>query len=155
MKIIVVSDSHGAYQNLKRILWLNRDADIVVHCGDSRSEIDEVRLEFPDKMYVTVKGNCDWGAALAETEFFTAEGVRFMATHGHLYGVKYGLGSLEQAAREAGVNVVLFGHTHIAHNEYKDGLYMINPGSCGYGKSFAVIEVKNGQVLANIAHLKR
>jgi hypothetical protein len=29
-----------------------------------------------------------------------------------------------------------------------------NPGSLGYGKSFGVIEIKDGQVLTNIAYLK-
>lgn len=154
MKIIVVSDSHGAGATLRRILELHRNADIVVHCGDSRGEAEDMRLLFPDKMYYIVKGNCDFGATLPLTEEFTIEGVRFFATHGHYYNVKYGLGELERAAREKGADVVLFGHTHVAHNEYKDGMYLVNPGSCGYGKSFAVIEVHNGQVLTNIAHLK-
>lgn len=153
MKIIVVSDTHGSYRNLKQVMLLNRDADIVVHCGDSRDEVDEIKIEFPDKVYYTVKGNCDW-EPLPMVEEFTAEGVRFMACHGHAYHVKYGLGELEREARERGADVVLFGHTHIAHDEYIDGLRLFNPGSCGYGKSFGVIEVKNGQVLSNIAYLK-
>ena len=153
MKIIVVSDSHGSYRNLKQIMLLNRNADIVVHCGDSRDELDEIKIEFPDKMYYTVKGNCDW-EPLPLAEEFTVEGVKFMACHGHAYHVKYGLGELEREARRRGVDIVLFGHTHIAHDEYIDGVRLFNPGSCGYGKSFGVIEVKNGQVLTNIAYLK-
>ncbi len=154
MKIIVVSDSHGSYRNLKQIMLLNRNADVVVHCGDSRDELDEIKLEFPDKVYHCVKGNCDW-EPLPLTEEFTVEGVKFMACHGHAYHVKYGTGELERAARERGVDVVLYGHTHIASDEYRDGLRLLNPGSCGFGKSFAVIEVKNGQVLSNIAYLKK
>ena len=153
MKIIVVSDSHGARHSLMRIMQLNRDADIVVHCGDSRNELAEMQLEYPDKVYYTVKGNCDWGP-LPLIEEFTVEGVRFMACHGHMVNVKYGLEELEKAARERGADVALFGHTHIAHDEYRDGVRLFNPGSCGYGKSFGVIEVRNGQVLSNIAHLK-
>jgi len=153
MKIIVVSDSHGSYHHLKRIMQLNRDADIVVHCGDSRDELDEIQLEFPDKMYYCVKGNCDWGA-LPLTLDFIVEGVHFFVTHGHMFNVKYGLYELDCAARERGAQVALFGHTHIACDEYNDGVRLFNPGSCGYGKSFGVIEVKNGQVLSNIARLK-
>ena len=100
-----------------------------------------------------VKGNCDWGS-LPLTLDFTVEGVHFFVTHGHMFNVKYGLYELDCAARERGADVALFGHTHIAHDEYIDGVRLFNPGSCGFGKSFGVIEVKNGQVLSNIAHLK-
>ena len=153
MKIIVVSDSHGSYHSLKRVLQLNRDADIVVHCGDSRDELDEIKLEFPDKMYYCVKGNCDW-EPLPLTLDFTVEGVHFFVTHGHMFNVKYGLGELERAARERGAQVALFGHTHIPHDEYIDGVRLFNPGSCGFFKSFGVIEVKDGQVLSNLARAK-
>ena len=56
--------------------------------------------------------------------------------------------------RKAGYDVVLFGHTHYATDVVKDGIRFFNPGSLGFGKSFGVIEVKDGQVLSNIAHLK-
>ena len=154
MKIIVVSDTHGSYHALKRIMQLNKNADIVVHCGDSRSEIAEIQMEFPDKVYYCVKGNCDIGSMLPMTETFTVEGVTFFATHGHLYNVKYDLYQLLCAAEEAGAQVALFGHTHIEHDELVDGVRLFNPGSAGYGKSFGVIEVRDGQVLSNIAHLK-
>ena len=154
MKILVVSDTHGSYRNFKKVMQLNRNADVVVHCGDSRNELDEIKREYPDKMYYTVKGNCDFGTALPVVEEFTADGVRFMATHGHIYGVKYGLLELSMAAREKNAQVVLFGHTHYAMDEVVDGIRDFNPGSLGYGKSFGVIEIRNGQVLSNIAHLK-
>ena len=154
MKIIVVSDTHGSYRNFKKIMELNKNADIVVHCGDSRDELDEIKREFPDKTYYAVRGNCDFASMLQTVEIFTVEGVRFLATHGHLYNVKYGLMNLLLAAKENNADVALFGHTHISHDEVVDGVRLFNPGSAGYGKSFGVIEVRNGQVLTNIAHLK-
>lgn len=155
MKIIVVSDTHGSYKNFKKVMQMHRNADIVVHCGDSRDEVDEIRKEYPNIQYYTVKGNCDfYKPDLPGAEEFTAEGVRFFATHGHMYNVKYGLFDLDSAAREKKADVVLFGHTHVATDVVKDGIRFFNPGSLGYGRSFGVIEVKNGQVLSNIAHLK-
>ena len=154
MKIIVVSDTHGSYRSFKQVMQLNRNADIVVHCGDSRNEVDEIKLEFPDKVYYTVKGNCDFGSMLPLTEEFTVDGVHFLATHGHVYNVKYGLLDLLMAAKEKQADVVLFGHTHSAHDELVDGIRLFNPGSLGYEKSFGVIEIKDGQVLSNIAYLK-
>lgn len=153
MKIIVVSDTHGSYTNFKKVMQLNRNADIVVHCGDSRDELDRIMTEYPDKTYYAVKGNCDFGM-LPITEEFTVDGVRFMATHGHVFNVKYGLFDLDRAAREKGIDVALYGHTHIADDVVRDGIRLFNPGSLGFGKSFGVIEVKDGQVLSNIAYLK-
>lgn len=153
MKIIVVSDTHGSYRNFKKVMQLNRNADIVVHCGDSRDEIDTIKTEFPDKTYYTVKGNCDF-EMLPIVEEFTVDGVRFMATHGHIYNVKYGLFDLDRAAREKRADIALYGHTHIADDTVRDGVRFFNPGSLGYGKSFGVIEIKDGQVLTNIAYLK-
>ena len=154
MKIIVVSDTHGSYQNFKKVMELNRNADIVVHCGDSRDEVENIKLEFPDKVYYTVKGNCDLGSMLPSIEEFTVDGVRFMATHGHLFNVKYGMFDIDKAARDKGADIVLFGHTHIAMDVLRDGVRFFNPGSLGFGKSFGVIEIKDGQILSNIAHLK-
>lgn len=156
MKIIVFSDSHGSLSPMEKIMSMHRNADVVVHCGDSRGELDEIKRQFPDKMYYAVRGNCDFASSLEPTVTFTLEGVNFMATHGHLFSVKFGLGELRRAARQDGMDVVFFGHTHIAHNEYDDGIFFINPGACGgYKPSYAVVEVKDGQVLANIAHLDR
>ena len=153
MKIIVVSDTHGSYRNFKKVMQLNRNADIVVHCGDSRDEVDRIKTEYPDKTYYTVKGNCDF-EMLPIVEEFTVDGVRFMATHGHIYNVKYGLFDLDRAAREMHADIALYGHTHIANDAVRDGVRFFNPGSLGYGKSFGVIEIKDGQVLTNIAYLK-
>lgn len=154
MKIIVVSDTHGSYRNFKKVMELNRNADIIVHCGDSRDELDDIKLEFRDKKFVTVKGNCDFMTMLPLSEEFTADGVKFFVTHGHMYNVKYGLLDLFMAAKEKQADIALFGHTHIPHDEVVDGIRLFNPGSLGYDKSFGVIEIKNGQVLTNIAHLK-
>lgn len=154
MKIIVVSDSHGNLRPFKRVMELNRNADIVVHCGDCGDELDEIMREFPDKAYYTVKGNCDFFTDRPMTEEFTAEGVKFLVTHGHAYNVKFGYDRLAYAAAEAGADVVCFGHTHVPCDEYSDGLRLFNPGSIGYEKSFGIIEVKDGQVLSNISRVK-
>lgn len=155
MKIIVVSDTHGSYRNFKKVMQLHRNADIVVHCGDSRDEVDRIRAEYPDIRFYTVKGNCDfYKEDLVESADFTVEGVHFWATHGHYYNVKYGLFDLDSAAREKKVDVALYGHTHIATDVVREGVRFFNPGSLGYGKSFGVIEVKDGQLLSNIAYLK-
>lgn len=154
MKIIVVSDTHGSYRNLRKVVLMHKNADLVVHCGDSRDELEHIRTDFPSMKIIAVKGNCDFDTAMPIVELFTVDGVRFMATHGHIYNVKYGLYDIERAAEERGAQVVLYGHTHIAMDVVRDGIRFFNPGSLGYNESFGVIEVKNGEVLSNIANLK-
>ena len=155
MKIIVVSDTHGSRDALKRVMELNSNADVVVHCGDSRGEMEEIKMRYPDKKYYEVAGNCDFGSTLPLTLTFECDGFKYMVTHGHAYNVKFGLGKLYYAAKEAGADAVFFGHTHSACDDEIEGLRLINPGACGgIGATFAVVETKNGQMLTNIAHLK-
>ena len=156
MKIIVVSDTHGSGASLNRVMELNRDADAVVHCGDSRGEMAEIRQKYPDKQYYEVRGNCDFDSNLPLSLTFTLDGFTYMVTHGHAYSVKFGLGQLYYAAQQEGADVVFYGHTHIARDDVYEGIRLINPGSCaGWGASFAVVETKDGQMLTNIAHLKK
>ena len=61
-----------------------------------------------------------------------------LATHGNKYGVKSGLGKIQEKARFEGVDFVFFGHTHRPTIEFIDGVYYINPGSFymnSYGQS--------------------
>lgn len=156
MKIIVVSDTHGSRAALGQVMELNKNADVVVHCGDSRGEMEEIKMKYPDKQYYEVRGNCDFGSSLPLSLTFTLDGFKYMVTHGHAYNVKFGLGQLFYAAKEEGADVVFFGHTHSACNEVVEEIHLINPGSCGgIGASFAVVETKNGEILTNIAHLGR
>lgn len=156
MKIIIVSDTHGVSASLLRAVELNRDADAVVHCGDSRGEMAEVKMKYPDKQYFEVRGNCDFDSTLPLTLTFELDGFKYMATHGHNYSVKFGLGQLFYAAQQEGVDAVFYGHTHIARDDVVEGIHLINPGSCGgWGASFAVVETKGGQMLTNIAYLKK
>jgi predicted phosphodiesterase len=77
-------------------------------------------------------------------------GVKLFMTHGHIHRVKMGLGALIADARKTGVQAVLFGHTHEAYcAQEEDGLWVVNPGSCGYfGGSAALLEAENGEITA-------
>ena len=63
---------------------------------------------------------------------------------------KSGLWALLRDARASGADAVLYGHTHVAdcHQE-EDGLWVLNPGSCGYfGGSAGIIETAGGGIAA-------
>ena len=68
----------------------------------------------------------------------------------HKHSVKSYLGALLRDARKARVDAVLYGHTHVpdCHRE-EDGLWVLNPGSCGYfGGSAGLLEVADSRITA-------
>lgn len=155
MRILVVSDTHGDYYSLKKAIDAQRNADIIIHCGDSRDELEDIKIMYSDKAIIAVKGNCDFGSTLPFVEERVIEGKKLFITHGHLYNVKMTLYPLTCAAKEANADIVIFGHTHNALNDYDDGLYILNPGSLsGYNASYALIDVTEQGIVTNIVKLK-
>ena len=61
-----------------------------------------------------------------------------------------GLGALLKDARASRVDAVLYGHTHQADcRQEPDGLWILNPGSCGYGGGTAgLIQVENRKIVS-------
>ena len=60
-------------------------------------------------------------------------------------------------ARELEAQVVLFGHTHEAFYEYRDGIHFLNPGSLGSPRgplypTYGVIDIQGKSLVC--AHLK-
>lgn len=155
MKILVVSDSHGDYNTFNKLVRSQSKAEIVIFLGDGFEEFNDVRMNFPEKMFIGVKGNNDWGCSLPLCEERVIEGKKFFITHGHIERVKYGLDMLKQKARSHGADIVLFGHTHIPHNGYDNGMYILNPGSVRrFSCSYGVIDIQNGDILLNTANFQ-
>lgn len=135
MRIIVMSDSHGDFSRVRRIFEENPGADCFIHLGDGAGDFEEAGWLFPDVPKKGVRGNCDFGCdpKLPKEGLLEFSGKRLYFTHGDLWRVKYGLDEIERVGRERGADVVLFGHTHNAMAEYRDGLWLINPGSVRFG----------------------
>ena len=151
MKILVLSDSHASRHFMRRCVD-HIQPDAVVHLGDYFSDAEDLAEEYPNIPFYAVPGNCDRGRGWItepETKLQNIGGVRFMLTHGHLHQVKMTLTRLVADARAMGVQAVLFGHTHEAYcQQESDGLWVINPGSCGYGGGSAgLIEVTGGRIV--------
>ncbi len=155
MKILVVSDTHGDFYNLKKAVEACRDAEVIIHCGDSRDELEFIKMTNTDKAFYCVKGNCDLGSTLPGEEEIVIEGKKIFITHGHNYNVKMSLYPLTCAARERNADLVVYGHTHTALADYDDGLHILNPGSLnGYGGSYAVVDISQQGIVTNIVKLK-
>lgn len=160
MKIVVISDSHRNFTVLHQLMELQKDsADLVLFLGDGERELDDIRSLYPNLTIIGVAGNCDWGSLEPASRIVRAGKTKLFVTHGHTYGVKFSLEELKKAARAAGCRVVLYGHTHIPHTEYDDGLYVMNPGSIGApregGATYGVLEIAQNGILMNIAPIER
>lgn len=105
--------------------------DALVHLGDHANDARVLAEEYPLLPLVTVKGNCDLATDAPEQARMNWDGTVIFAVHGHRYHVKNGLLSLRYAALEQGAHIALFGHTHCPYCEYRDGLWLLNPGACG------------------------
>lgn len=154
MRIVVLSDSHGDAGALQRALLAQPKAEVVIHLGDGEAECERARASFPEKMFLQVRGNCDWGSTLPVTGTYEVDGVKIFYTHGHAYGVKSGLYNAVCAAREQGARVLLYGHTHKALTDYDDGLYIMNPGALsGWQASYGTLDITPQGIVTNVVKL--
>ena len=151
MKILVLSDSHAALSFMRRCIDAVQP-DAVIHLGDHYDDGTAMAEEYPQIRFYQVPGNCDAHRCFIpdpETRLETLCGVRILMTHGHRHHVKQTLIRLLADARASRADAVLFGHTHSAYCQLEeDGLWVLNPGSCGYfGGSAGLLEVNAGQIL--------
>lgn len=161
MRIIVISDTHTDYWGLNKIVQRNPNADLFLHLGDGEEEYRLLCRNFPEiaPKFRYVKGNCDYGSPepLELTLDLTASH-RIFACHGHKLGVKYGTDDLLQRAAELNCNIALYGHTHVQHCTYENGIYVMNPGSASCPRdcrppSYGFVDITPQGVVTNIVSL--
>ena len=151
MRILVLSDTH-----LKQItpglptviLRELSNADMLIHAGDFTRDAFYQQLDSSIPLHA-VRGNMDSGQivlSLPDKLEIVVDGVKIGITHGS--------GSPENALLHARAcfntpDIIVFGHSHIPHNEIQDGVLMFNPGSptkqcrAPY-PSYGIIEIDNG-----------
>lgn len=155
MRILVVSDVHGDFYSLKKAIDSQPSAEVVIFCGDGEKEFQTIKMYYSNKMFIGVKGNCDFGSMLLGVETITLEGKKIFITHGHLYNAKMTMTNLYYAAKEQNADILLYGHTHKAVSDYNDGMYILNPGSCnGYDASYAYIDITPSGIMTNILKIR-
>ena len=151
MKILVLSDSHSALSFMRRCIDVVRP-DAIIHLGDYLDDALSMEEEYPHIPMHRVPGNCDryrYSSLDPEILVRRISGVDFYLTHGHRHNVKMYTGLLLRDARAAGAAAALYGHTHVAEcYQEPDGLWVINPGSCGYyGGSAGLMEIRNNTIM--------
>ena len=155
MKILVLSDSHSSLRFMCRCVEQVRP-DAVVHLGDHYDDGEALAESYPQIPMHQVAGNCDryrCPAHAREMLCYPVGGAMLFMTHGHQQRVKSGIGGLLAEARRYGAAAALYGHTHIPHEEYADGLYFFNPGSLGYGGTYGYVDVVGGGIRTAVVSL--
>ena len=146
MKVLVLSDSHGRADTMRRAIEAEKP-HAMLYLGDGLSDAERMREEYPLLPITTVPGNCDWGSLDEAERLIELDGVRILMLHGHTRGVKYHSMNAYYAAREMGADVLLYGHTHCPLVNYDGTTYTMNPGSIRYTGTYGVLVLENGKVL--------
>ena len=150
-KILVLSDSHSALNFMFRSAEV-LEPDAIIHLGDYYDDGEALHAQFPEIPFYQVPGNCDFyrcNPAIPQILVEEICGVRFYLTHGHRHDVKMTRRRLEKDARDCGAQAALYGHTHIPDCRLEEGMWILNPGTCGYGdRTGALIKVDEGEILS-------
>ena len=152
MKILVLSDSHSALRFMRSCVEAIKP-DAIIHLGDHYDDAQALAEEYPHIPRHAVPGNCDrfrCPSGTHEVLCYDVGGVRLFMTHGHRHNVKFDTAWLLADARSKQAAAVLYGHTHVADcRRESDGLWVLNPGSSGYGGGSAgLIETGDGTITA-------
>ena len=153
MRILILSDSHGARRNVELALEQQPTAEVVIHLGDGADDLEYARYEYPEKAFYQVCGNCDRCCEFPVEDSVTLEGHKILFTHGHAFRVKSTLEDLYSHAKQKEADVVLFGHTHRPVTGYDDGLYWMNPGSVREG-NYGFIDITDKGIVTNLVKLR-
>ena len=140
--MVILSDTHGHREGIRRLERLFAENDYVLHLGDGAADMREVSAQYPEKTFVC-QGNCDLYPALSAWELDVER-----------YRVKSGLTALAEEAKKRGCGVALYGHTHRAFVGEVNGVLLVNPGSlkapAGEGGSYAYLVVNGDKATATI-----
>lgn len=155
MKILVFSDSHGLVENIKTAIRQHPQIDYMIHLGDYGMDVEEIGYEFPYLTIEAVQGNCDRIREHPVEKVLKLDGKSIFITHGHIYGVKYGLNTIISKGVQEDYDAILFGHTHQPLVDWRKGLLIVNPGSMARARStagatYAILDISENGLNANI-----
>ncbi|SFP63186.1 metallophosphoesterase family protein [Variovorax sp. 770b2] len=123
IRVGLISDTHGLLR--PQAVAALQGSDFIVHGGDigDAGILEALSAIAP---LTVVRGNNDrepWADGIAETEFLKVGGVVIYAIHD--------LSQIDIDPAEAGVRVVISGHSHKPKIEERGGVLYVNPGSAG------------------------
>lgn len=158
-KILIVSDTHRKNENYFTLLERQKPLDLVIHCGDAEGSEYAISQAAECPVQI-VLGNNDFFSDLPRELEFEIGRYHVWVTHGHTYYVSVGNERIKQEARERGVDIVMFGHTHRPCLDVEEDLVTLNPGSISYPRqdghrpSYIIMELdQEGEASYRIEYL--
>ena len=153
MKIGLISDTHGLLR--PEALANLHDCELILHVGDAGTPevLTELAKIAPLKV---VRGNVDrgdWAQSIPMTEVVEVQGK-------YIYMIHI-LQELDIDPAAAGMDLVLFGHSHKPERFEKDGVIYFNPGSAGrrrFSLPITMAELRidvDGNMLLNFIDLEQ
>lgn len=140
MKICVCSDSHGNWYGLQEMVD-RENPEMLWFLGDGERDWGQVKLS-QQTAFVAVCGNCDFMSMEPPYRKIKLYGKTIYLTHGHLYGAKQGLYGLMNQALQHQADMVLYGHTHHAQLDEREGCLYLCPGSMGHQEErYAIVTI--------------
>ena len=122
----VISDTHGLLRDEAR--GRLQGCELILHAGDVGNPVVLEELGQIARV-VAVRGNMDkgrWASELEEIEYVEVEGRQICVIH------DIDRLDLDPAA---GIDVVVYGHSHRPAVDRQDGVLYLNPGSAGPKRS--------------------
>lgn len=159
MRILIVSDTHRKHENLKEVIERVSPVHLLIHLGDAEGYEDYIG-EIADCPMEIVAGNNDFFSMLPKEKELLIGKYHVLITHGHYYYVGSGIEDIKREAEARGMDIVMFGHTHIPLIEYSDHVVVLNPGSISYPRqegrrpSYILMDIdKKGEAHYEIEYL--
>lgn len=157
MRILIVSDTHRNNENFLKVVEREAPLDLVIHCGDAEGSEYLISKSAGCRTHI-VMGNNDFFSDLPREDEFMIAGRKVWVTHGHNYYVSLGNETIKEIARQRGMDIVMYGHTHRPVIEEEADLTVINPGSLTYPRqnghrpSYVLMEVDENNKLHYSLH---
>ncbi|TAE61330.1 MAG: metallophosphoesterase [Bacteroidetes bacterium] len=142
MKLGIISDTHGLLR--PGAVAALQGVDYILHSGDL-GHISILHELEKIAQVIAIRGNVDRSEALMQlpaTAIAELEGTIFYLVHAREW--------LDLDPVSAGIQVVIYGHSHQPFSETRDGVLYLNPGSAGPRRfhlpiSLAILHIEGGE----------
>lgn len=160
MRFLIVADTHGNISRLNQVVEKHHDEiDGIIHLGDFSQDMNSICFINDENKYSCI-GNMD-GISRKDSDYekiIELSGEKILMTHSDHLQTHYDLNNLFHKAKELGVDVCLFGHTHKQFLDTSERPYIFNPGSLGKPSngipSYGMMIIEDGKIHFSLKEYK-